>query len=71
MVTKKQALNHNRTVVADVSAVLLENHIVDPFAFLEDQEFAAKMIQRYINAANKVRPMMGLPKLFLYNMEEF
>lgn len=69
--TKKQALNHNRIVIANASAALLESKMVDPYRFLEDTRYAAKMINRYIEAANVTREVMHMPKMFLYDMREF
>ena len=70
MVDRKQALNHNRVVIANASAALLESKIVDPYHFLEDTRYAAKMINCYIEAANVAREVMNLPKLFLYDLSK-
>ena len=49
---------------------LVENNMVDPSRFLLDTNYAAERISTYIKAANMVREMMNLPKLFLYEIGE-
>ena len=71
MVTRKQAALHNAEVISDVSSALLENYFVNPYDFLKDPGFASHMIEKYIESANAIRPSIGLPKLFLYNLKEF
>lgn len=68
-ISLKKARLHNSRVIADVSAAILENLVVDPYQFLKYPDFASEVIMDYIEAANLVRPMMGLPKLFLYDLK--
>ena len=69
--TRKQALNHNRAVIADASAALLESKMVEPYRFLQDPGYAARWINRYIEAANVTRETLHMPKMFLYDMSKF
>ena len=71
MITKHQARVHNEEVIANVSAALLENRMVDSYRFLNHTDYAARMITSYIKAANIAREMMHMPKLFLYDLHEF
>ena len=70
-VTKQQAIENNTQVIAMASSAVLESRIADPWKFLNDPKYAEGMILGYINSANAIRPSMGLPKLHLYNLNEF
>lgn len=70
-VSKQQAIEHNTQVVAMASSAVLESRVADPWKFLHDRKYAEDMILGFINSANAIRPSMGLPKLHLYNLNEF
>lgn len=64
----EEKLQHNRTVIGNVMTALIQQRKADPVKLLCDRQYAAKMVTTYMEAANLARSMMGMPQLFLYNM---
>ena len=67
-ITKEQAIAHNKEIISDMIATLAENKMVDPVKFITDRQYAVKCINNCIEATNLARTSMGMPKLFLYNV---
>jgi len=68
VLTKKEMKAHNAKVIKNVLVALVENHLADPSRLLTDSEYAAERISYYMEAANIVREMMNMPKLYLYEI---
>lgn len=64
----EEKLQHNKTVIGNVMTALVETGKADPVKLLSDGQYAAEMVTAYMEAANLARSMMGMPQLFLYNM---
>ena len=64
----EEKLQHNKTVIGNVMTALVETGKADPVKLLSDGQYAAEMVTTYMEAANLARSMMGMPQLFLYNM---
>ena len=64
----EEKLQHNQTVIGNVMTALVETGKADPVKLLSDGQYAAEMVTTYMEAANLARSMMGMPQLFLYNM---
>ena len=70
IMTKEQAIQHNREVISNVIQALIEERLVDPVRMLTDHSYMVDNISTYIKAANIAREMMHMPKLFLYEIPE-
>lgn len=70
MITKAEASRHNAKVISNVVTALIENQMVDPTLMVTDQKYAVNAIGEYIEAANVVRNMMHMPRLFLYDLRK-
>ena len=67
-ITKEQAIAHNKEIISDMIATLAENKMVDPVKFITDRQYAVQCINNCLEATNLARTSMGMPKLFLYNV---
>lgn len=70
MITKAEASRHNVKVINNVVTALIENQMVNPTLMMTDQKYAVNAIGEYIEAANVVRNMMNMPRLFLYDLRK-
>ena len=65
---KQQAIDHNKVVIADAIAAMMESKMVDPILFIQNRQYAVNSIQNYLEAANLARECMHMPKIVLYNV---
>lgn len=66
--SNEEKLQHNKTVIGNVMTSLVETGKADPVKLLSDTHYAIEMVTTYLEAANLARSMMGMPQLFLYNL---
>jgi hypothetical protein len=69
--TKKQAIEHNQKVVSAAVKALFDFNMVDPLAMMTNRKYANDNIANYLNAENVTRQTLGLPKVKLYDINEF
>lgn len=69
--TREQAITHNESVITGILLALVDNNLADPYRLITNPKYASERITTYLEAANITREMMNMPKLVIYNLDEY